>query len=174
MKTRAASDTVFVTDDDIVRLDGEVIDLLRGKAPGAARKRVRFNAHRGPTDAVQEMIIALARDTYIPPHRHVGKSESYHVIEGDLAIVLFRDGGTIREVVSMGPFGSGKTFYYRNDSGDFHAVVAQSASVIFHETTNGPFVADATVTAPWAPDVEGREAERYLEDLRREISLRPT
>lgn len=174
MNLKKSSADVYSTDDEIIQLDASVIELLRRDAPGSMRKRVRFNAHAGPGEAVHEMIIALARDTYIPPHKHFGKSESFHIIEGNVDIVIFDDDGGIRQIVRLGDARSGKTFFYRTSEPYFHAVVAQSDVVIFHETTNGPFVKEASVTATWAPAVEGPEAVSYLSALRKTIASQVT
>ena len=161
---------VFTTDEDLVVVDETLIELLRTEAPASLRKRVRFNAHATPGEVVQEMILCLAHDTYIAPHKHCGKTESFHIIEGELDIVLFEDDGKIREVIRMGAYGSGKPFYQRTSHPFFHAVVVQSATVVFQETTKGPFIKDETIFAPWAPSAEGENAERFLAALRETLS----
>jgi len=169
MNIKKIDQAVFATTDDMIKIDGSTVDLLRSEAQESLRQRVRFNAHDGPAALVHEMIIALAHDTYIAPHKHFSKPESFHIIEGQLDIVIFNDDGVIREIVGMGDYASGKIFYYRNASPMFHAVVVRSRVVIFQETTQGPFVKEHTVFAPWAPSVEGPEAAAYLLALRRDI-----
>lgn len=166
MKTRKAAANVFVTEEEIVQVDRSIVDILRKAAPDAPLKRVRFNAHGGASEGVQEMILAVARDSYIPPHKHPGKSESFHIVEGEVDVVLFEDNGQIREVLHLGNLLSGKPFYYRASRAYFHAVVIQSDVAIFHETTNGPFIKEEAIFAPWAPRAEGPDAEKYLARLR--------
>jgi cupin fold WbuC family metalloprotein len=173
MKVRKTDPAVFVTDEKIVRVTRALIDTLRREAPGSPRKRVRFRAHVRDDDAVQEMIIALARDTYIAPHMHPGKPESFHVIEGEVDVVFFDDRGEIRDVVRMGDANSGKVIFYRQNEPCFHAVVPQSDVVIFHETANGPFRKGDAVTAPWAPAKEGPDADRFMADLRKKLAAHP-
>lgn len=169
MNIRRASDGVFETDEEIIRVTGELIDVLRKEAPATLRQRIRFNAHRDPGEMVQEMIIALAHDTYIPPHKHLGKPESFHLIEGLLDIVIFDEEGEIRDLIQMGDCSSGMTFYYRNDAPIYHSVVAKSEVVIFHETTRGPFVPGETIFPRWAPSSETEESVLYLAKLRKRI-----
>ena len=173
MKVRKTDPAVFVTDEKIVRVTKELIDTLRREAPGSPRKRVRFRAHVRDDDTVQEMIIALARDTYIVPHKHLDKCESFHVIEGEVDVVFFDDRGEIQDVVSMGDAKAGKAIFYRQNEPRFHAVVPQTDVVIFHETANGPFRKGDSVTAPWAPAKEGPEADRFMADLRKRLAARP-
>ena len=111
------------------------------------------------------MLICLARETYIRPHRHAGKSESFHMIDGELDVVLFHDDGAIREVIRMGPYQSRQPFFYRLMEPCFHTVLVSTPHAVFHETTNGPFDPADTEFASWAP-AEGDEAEEYQSRLR--------
>src|SRR5438309_9931257 len=105
MNYRAVSDEVFIATGGVVQVRPE--DVAMGKAKGTtnARKRARLCAHPGPDDPLHEMLIVLDRGTYIRPHKHGDKSESFHIIEGELDVVLFHDSGAIREVIRMGPYG---------------------------------------------------------------------
>ena len=144
--------------------------MLRREAPRSKQLRVRFCAHRHSTDLVHEMIIALARDSYIAPHQHKNKSESYHIIEGDVDLVIFDAQGVVTDVVRMGPPGSGKTFYYRMASPLVHMPVVKSDVVIFHEVTNGPFVQAATAFPSWAPPADQPDkVAQFMSDLRKRI-----
>jgi cupin fold WbuC family metalloprotein len=172
MKVRKTDPAVYVTDESLVRVDRSLLDTLRSEAPASPRKRIRFRAHVSDDDTVQEMIIALARETYIAPHTHLGKSESFHIIEGAVDVVFFDDAGEIVEVVRMGDSNSGRVFFYRQNRPGYHAVVPQSAVVIFHETANGPFRKGDSIAAPWAPAQEGAEADRYMADLRKRLAAR--
>lgn len=173
MKIRKAAANVFVSESKIVEVDQSMVETLRQAVSNAPLKRVRLNAHAGPGETVQEMILAVARNSYIPPHKHPGKSESFHIIAGELDVVLFDDNGGIHQILRLGDFSSGKPFYYRTSEPYFHAVVVRSDFAIFHEVTNGPFIKEETVFAPWAPKTEGPDAETYLGKLR-EILDKPS
>jgi cupin fold WbuC family metalloprotein len=166
MKIRKAAANVFVSESNIVEVDQSIVETLRRAVADAPLKRVRLNAHAGPGEIVQEMILAVARESYIPPHKHPGKSESFHIVAGELDVVLFDDDGRIQEILRLGDFASGKPFYYRTAQPYFHAVVVRSDLAIFHETTNGPFLKEETLFAAWAPKEEGPEADVYLAGLR--------
>jgi cupin fold WbuC family metalloprotein len=116
------------------------------------------------------MIISLDRDTYIRPHRHAGKSESFHIIDGELTVVLFDDDGRVTQTIEMGPYHTGMAFYYRLMHATFHSVLVNSAQVIFHETTNGPFDPADTEYPEWAPPEGDPAVSRYLERLREEVA----
>ena len=43
------------------------------------------------SDPLQEMVIALCADAYIPPHRQAGKTKSYVTLKGEIGVVYFSD-----------------------------------------------------------------------------------
>ena len=142
----------------------------------SAKRRARINAHPDGEDALHEMIIAIDPSSYIRPHKHPGKSEAFHIIEGEVDIVVFTDDGEIDRIVPLGPPGSGRAFYYRMSMAFFHTLIIRSDILIVHEITNGPFRPSATVFADFAPD--DREAEKaaayQAELLRRVAALQGT
>lgn len=168
MKIERLDPGVFVGGEGAAEVGAELLELLRREAPLAPRKRVRFNAHAGADSPIQEMIIALAFGSYIAPHWHRGKTESYHLVEGEVSIVLFEDDGELQQVVRLGA-SKDRILFYRNDQLLYHCLVVESDVAILHETTCGPFIPRQTVFADWAPSTEGRDAEEYLAKLRRRI-----
>lgn len=165
----SASPGVFVTHDAIVRVGAEIIERIKVEARRVPRGRARLNAHPGPDAVVHEMLIALARETYLQPHRHIDKSESFHVIEGTADVVVFDDDGDITDVVPLGPPGGGRCFYYRQSQTRFHTLVIHSPLFVIHETTNGPFAPERTVFAEWAPAEGTAESRAYMEELRERV-----
>lgn len=137
-------DAVAVVGDDWLR-------RLKENAAAAPKRRARLCLHADDAAPVHQMVVALCADSAIAPHRHDAKPESFHVVDGDLAILLFADDGAVERVIRLGAPGSGKPFMCRIAASAWHSVVAESTCAIFHETTAGPFRADAQITAPWAP-----------------------
>lgn len=161
------SDEVLYTNESVTQVSREDIQVLKTLALRNSRRRVRLCAHPGVEDDLHEMIIVHSGGTYIRPHKHVGKSESFHIIEGRLQVVLFEENGRIRDVVNLGHTERGENFYYRLSESWFHTVIPISEVVVFHETTNGPFKREDTVFAPWAPQENDYEAQKkYLDQLR--------
>jgi len=158
MNLRKINDEVFIAEDAIVRLGDEEIAFLKQQARISPRKRARICAHKTNDDALHEMMLAISADSYIHPHRHVGKSESFHIVEGEVDVAVFDDSGELAEVIRLGAPASGRCFYYRLSESAFHTLLIRSDYLIVHEVTNGPFDRDRTVLAPFAP-TEDREAE---------------
>jgi cupin fold WbuC family metalloprotein len=172
MNLRKINEEVFIAEDPIVRLGDAEIGLLKKQARISPRKRARICAHKSNEDALHEMMIVIAADSYIHPHRHVGKSESFHVVEGEVDVAVFDDDGKLSEVIQLGAPASGRCFYYRLSESAFHTLLIRSDYLIVHEVTNGPFDRDRTVLANFAP-TEDREAEAraYMRQVSAQVAL---
>lgn len=148
---RRVNEEVLYTTLDVTRVGSADIDWLKAQAAGNSRRRIRLCSHPGPEDALHEMLIVHGAGGYVAPHRHPGKSESFHMIEGAIDVVIFDMDGAVREVVPLGAPGSGRFLYYRLSKPWFHTVIPRSEVAVFHEVTNGPFRREDMVLAPWAP-----------------------
>lgn len=134
------------------------------------RKRIRLCAHPNQNDSLHEMFIVHQRGAYVRPHKHIGKSESTHIIQGLVDVVLFDNDGQIVNVINMGDYSSGKIFYYRMETPIFHTLIIRSKVLVFHETTNGPFDRSTSVFAPWAPeDNDTINVVTFMSDLNNKI-----
>lgn len=171
IKFNQVNEEVIYINEPIVRIKPAEITLLKKKAVKNARKRIRICTHRDVNDAIHEMLIVHTKGAYIRPHKHFNKTESFHVIEGDLKVVVFNDAGNIKEVIDMGGYTSGKDFYYRLADSDFHTVIPISDLVVFHEITNGPFIREDTVFADWAPaETDYEQQKLFLDNLEKQVN----
>ncbi|WP_443645050.1 WbuC family cupin fold metalloprotein [Candidatus Ponderosibacter sp. Uisw_141_02] len=165
IKFKQINESVFQSNLDVFILSDLDVNFLKDQALSSANKRCRICLHQKPTDLLHEMIIALHRDTLVRPHKHHAKTESFHMIEGKLDVVLFNDCGTICEIISLSSEGLGSPSYYRLNSKLFHTVLVQSEFAVFQEVTNGPFEQQDTEFACFSPsDEEG--LSQYLRELR--------
>jgi cupin fold WbuC family metalloprotein len=166
MKMEQVSKEAFYSSQEITEVSNSTIDFLRGKVDDSPRQRVRLCLHDNIGNPLHEMAIILGRGSYIRPHKHKGKTESFHIIEGKLSVVFFNDQGGVEKVIRMGSYNSGLTFFYRLATSCFHAVIPESEYVIFHESTNGPFNPEDTEYAKWAPpEAEEKDAREYVNTL---------
>lgn len=152
--------------ESIVALGKSDLSVIRENAQKSSRLRSRICVHKSSTDILQEMLLTLRRGTYVRPHKHLRKAESFHIIQGAGYIVIFDDDGGIHKVIPLGDYASGDPFYYRLDEARFHMVMLTSEELLFHETTIGPFVKEETIFAPWSPaddDLEGQKG--FLADV---------
>jgi cupin fold WbuC family metalloprotein len=154
------NEEVFIAEGPIVRCGDAEIAFLKRQAQASPRKRARICAHKTKDDALHEMVIAIAEASYIHPHRHLDKSESFHIVEGKVDVVIFDHAGVIVDVIELGAPGSGRCFYYRLSESVFHTLLMRTDFLVVHEVTNGPFTRDGTVLAPFAPPEDETDAAR--------------
>lgn len=165
------SPEVFLAEGPISEVGRRELDTLKAAVKASAKRRARINTHPDGEDALHEMIIAIDPSSYIRPHKHPGKSEAFHIVEGEVDIVVFKDDGEIDQVVPLGAPDSGRSFYYRMSKSFFHTLIIRSEVLIVHEITNGPFRPQGTIFADFAPeDSDTQRAEAYQADLVRRVA----
>lgn len=164
----AESAEVYYTDAPVVVAAGENIETLKMIARGNPRLRSRLCTHPHPSAQLHEMLIVHHRDVYVRPHMHLGKPESFHLLEGEVLVVMFNEDGSIANVLDAGQYETGKPFYYRMSEKMFHTLLITSDWLVFHEATMGPFNSAQTKFAEWAPDgSDPGAAHRFNDELRR-------
>jgi len=156
------SEEILYAEEEIVTLDSQTIEFLKEKAKKNKRKRVRLCTHKDTDALVHEMIIVHSKGTYVEPHMHINKSESFHVIEGLVDLFFFDENGKVIKIISMGDRSSGKIFYHRISEPIYHTLIVKSDMVVFQETTKGPFNRSDTIWASWAPDEGNEEAVKVF------------
>lgn len=152
LRAREVSDEVLVAEGPLVEIDADDIAEMKRRAATTPRRRLRICAHPADTAALHEMLIVHARGAYVRPHKHIGKSESVHVIEGEADLFLFDEQGAVTNRIALGPYDSERRFYYRIDEPLYHTLVIRSDHFVMHEVTNGPFDRAQTVFPAWAPE----------------------
>jgi cupin fold WbuC family metalloprotein len=160
---REVSEGIFYADSPIVLVGAGIIDLLKTRAGTTPLRRARVCAHPSPGSDQHDMLIASHRETYVAPHRHLDKSESFLILEGLADVLLFDESGGLLDLIRMGPVSSGHPFFYRMPARQYHALLIASEVLVFVESTRGPFDPARTENAPWAPDASRiTEGRAYL------------
>lgn len=161
------NDEVYVAADEIVRLDRQAVEFIRDCALRNPRGRARICAHKDSSDNLHEMLIGIAPGSYVRPHRHHGKVESFHLIEGSADIVILSEQGGVEDVIELAP---NANFYYRLDSPRYHTLLISSPVLVIHEITNGPFDPAQTDWAAFSPVEGSAESASYTSQLRQKVS----
>ncbi len=104
------------------------------------KRNVRLCLHRSPNDDYHDMILLERVGTYFPPHRHLTKTETIHIIEGTLEVSLYDNMGRVTVQQQLTP---GGIIVWRVGAGQWHYNRPVSDYVIFHESKCGPFLGDA-------------------------------
>jgi cupin fold WbuC family metalloprotein len=158
MRFQKINDEVLVAASPLVQISSADIETLKELASANPRQRIRICAHPNTEDRLHEMLIVHKRDAYVRPHKHLNKSESFHVIEGETDVIFFDEEGSVADVIRLGDCRSGHSFYYRLGEDRYHSLLIRSEFLVFHETTNGPFRREETVFPSWAPEEKNAAA----------------
>ncbi|HXP93269.1 MAG TPA: WbuC family cupin fold metalloprotein [Candidatus Binatia bacterium] len=167
---RDVGNGVFYATEPLATAGVAEIAFLKEQALLNPNKRSRLCMHRTPEDIVHEMLIVQHKDGYIRPHRHANKSESFAVVEGAVAVVIFEDDGSVKTVLELTAPSRQGSFFYRMPAQLWHGFVLRSEWIAFHESAQGPFDPRSTEFPNWAPDGrDADEAQRYLTQLERRL-----
>jgi cupin fold WbuC family metalloprotein len=124
-------------------LDSAVVESLKLAAFQSPLRRVRICLHSSLDSPVQEMIIALCRNSVIEPHRHpVDKPESYHLIDGAMDVNIYDPLGKRLQRIQLRKDGA---CMYRIHGGVWHQPLAVSECAVYHEVYTGPFSKEVDV-----------------------------
>ena len=165
IKMRQENAEVLYPEEDIVVISASDLKELKRLALINPRRRVRLCAHRSPNDRLHEMFIVHTRDCYVRPHKHLVKAESMAILEGEVDVVLFNENGSIRQVIPMGTPDSGKVFYQRLSDSIYHTLIIRTEFLVFHESTEGPFLRENTVFPEWAPLEQDGAAKEFVDKI---------
>ena len=165
IETLKENDEVLYPKESIITVGALDLDTLKQMAKLNPRHRIRLCAHQTAKDEIHEMIIYHSKGTYVQPHMHIGKDESFHLICGEIDCVIFDNQSNVKKAIPMGNFSSGKTFFYRIPANTYHTQIFKK-DTFFHEVTKGPFNRNETVTATWAPcEKETAMVKSYLNEI---------
>ena len=164
------SETVYSTQGPVVWISRSEIDFLQGVAAKSSSRKARVLLHGSSDEDLHEMLIVHSIGQYIQPHINLDSAKSFVVLEGEMAVVLFNDVGTISNCVQLGVSNGASAFLLRLDDPVFHTVVPISATVTFLETVKGPHM--QTHYAPFAPAPnDTSESEKYMMWLMEELAI---
>ncbi|TMO44829.1 cupin fold metalloprotein, WbuC family [Pseudoalteromonas sp. S4389] len=145
---------VFFNDQKTLTLDHQCVAHLKKIAQSHPQKCARYCLHHDNYAGVQEMLLVMHRDSRFAPHRHPEyKSESLHIIEGEMGMGVFNDEG---DVTQQHLLSAQSQFLIRLEGGTWHLPVALSEWVVFHEVFHGPYskINDVEMHAKYASKKE--------------------
>jgi len=166
MEYKKINDEVLYPKEGFVSLKNADMAFLKAQASKNPRKRIRLCAHQNTDDKIHEMFIVHGKDAYVRPHRHLNKTESFYLMEGEADALFFNEAGQVVRRIEMGALGSGKQFYYRLSEPVYHSLIIKSPAITFFEVTSGPFDLKDTEFPAWAPDGKDEaRAKQYMSRL---------
>lgn len=149
---------------EIKTLNKALFQDLIERARRSPRLRVHHNFHASLEDNPHRFLNVMLKGTYVAPHRHQDplKSESFVVLDGEVAFFIFDDAGHVvrTEIVGGDPMGIDLS------PGVWHTLSPVSAQAVCYEVKPGPYsAANDKDFAPWAPREGDPAAAAYLESL---------
>lgn len=145
----------------------ELLDTVTSRAKANSRLRMNYNFHASMDAPIHRLLNALEPGTYLPPHRHTGKEETYLVLRGSLLAFFYDDAGNVTDKVCLNP-SEGK-YGLEIPSNTWHSIIALESGTVIFEIKKGPYQPlPSEDLASWAPqtsDTEGIKAfmKRMLE-----------
>ena len=154
------SEEVYTLSQPSDLIDSQTIEVLKEVAGSTARERVRLCLHQGTEEPVHEMLVVHPRDAYVPPHKHLKKSETILILSGHCDYFIFSETGEIDSQITLRPYNEGGNFIFRLGEPLYHSLLIHSEQLVFFEITKGPFQKEDTKIAPWAADSNTSEEIR--------------
>ena len=145
----------------------ELLDSVTAQAQGNPRLRMNYNFHATMDAPIHRLLNALEPGTYLPPHRHTDKDETYLVLRGSLLAFFYDEAGNVTEKVCLNP-AEGK-YGLEIPPCTWHSIIALESGTVIFEIKKGPYQPlPSQDFASWAPepsDEEGVKAfmKRMLE-----------
>lgn len=138
-------------------ISDELLDGVTSEAQASPRLRMNYNFHASLDEPIHRLLNALEPGTYLPPHRHADKEETYVVLRGSLLAFFYDDSGNITEKVDLNP--SAGVYGLEIPAGTWHSIISLETGTVIFEIKSGPYrPLPPEDIAPWAPapsDVEG-------------------
>jgi len=86
--------TTFFNTESAVELGALDLTRLKDAALADPVGRARLCLHLDHESLVHQMVIVFTEWSYVRPHRHSSKTESFHAIEGEFDVIFFNEAGT--------------------------------------------------------------------------------
>jgi len=157
----------------MIKIDSKLLDEVTARAKASPRLRMNHNFHPELSDPVQRLLNALEPWTYIRPHKHTTKEESFVLLRGTVLAVVFNDNGTIRDHCVMNAAAGNLGVEFEENS--FHMLTSLEPGSVVYEIKEGPFVPHSEgSSAPWAPQEGTPEARGFLARILDQLGVYPT
>ena len=128
----------------------ELLDTVTSRAKENSRLRMNYNFHASMDAPIHRLLNALELGTYLPPHRHTGKEETYLVLRGSLLAFFYDDAGNVTDKVCLNP-SEGK-YGLEIPSNTWHSIIALESGTVIFEIKKGPYQPlPSEDLASWAP-----------------------
>ena len=127
------------------------------------KKDIRICLHTKKNAKHHDMIILQQQKNFYSPHKHLRKGETYHIIKGSMACVLFSEKGKINSICKLK-----KNDIFRTPINKFHTMMPLSKFVIYHESKTGPFLKNKdSVFSKWSKELTHNKS--YIKNIKNKV-----
>lgn len=158
------SAAVEVATTPFVVVNDALIDRTITRARDAPHRRARVLLHPGQEDSLHEMLIALPRESCDVPHINFKSGKSFHIVRGEMAVMLFADDGSEVLPCRLGALPSDSRRMVRLNRPYWHTIIPLTDYVVFIETIIGPFTGNRFTE--WSPNPDSAEWGGFVASLR--------
>ena len=154
----------------MIKITTQLIDSVIDQARTSLRLRMNYNFHPKLSDPVQRLLNALEPWTYIRPHKHITKEESFVLLRGTALAVVFNDDGSIRDHAVLSQANGILGIEFEENS--YHMLTALETGTVVYEIKEGPFVPHTEgSSASWAPQEGTPGAKDFLAKVFGELGI---
>ena len=154
----------------MIKITTQLIDSVIDQARTSLRLRMNYNFHPELSDPVQRLLNALEPWTYIRPHKHITKEESFVLLRGTALAVVFNDDGSIRDHAVLSQANGILGIEFEENS--YHMLTALETGTVVYEIKEGPFVPHTEgSSASWAPQEGTPGAKDFLAKVFGELRI---
>ena len=140
----------FNISDEFAVLDTKLLNELK-KIGQKINSTVRISLHKDSLEQLHNMVIYSKNTQKLNIHKHIDKVETYHIIEGEILIILFDDDGNIDTKVLLS---KDDILMCRVPKNIYHLNFVVGEYAIFHETRRGPFISSDSIVPEWIDDID--------------------
>lgn len=161
----------YRSSDSVIPFTSSFMDSVLNEAFQSQRKRKNFNFHENLSDNPNRFFNAMAKGTYVTPHRHLHppKPESFVVLRGKIGFLIFSDEGHVENtfVLSSPDQDDANPCGIDLKPGIWHSLLVLGESALIFEVKPGPYEPSTDKDfAPWAPGEGDPDAMDYLNRMR--------
>lgn len=115
------------------------------------------------------MLNAIQPESYLPPHKHLVKTEGFIVLRGRLLIIEYDEKGNVKESVIIGTKDKDKGVEISLDT--WHNIISLEKDSVVYEILDGPYTQEEHKRFPnWAPREEDyKEGMKFIEKVKKQI-----
>lgn len=139
----------------------DLLDAVTAQAKDNSRLRMNYNLHASMDAEVHRLLNALEPGTYLPPHRHQDKEETYLCLRGSLIVFFFDAVGNVTEKMLLDPVKG--QYGLEIPSGTWHSIIVLESGTVIFEIKKGPYQPlPPEDLASWAPSPSDEEGAKLF------------